>query len=870
VFGALGAALCGAEQLQRLYQFSFTPEPYEAANFESDASPVTLSGRSPKECDSPLDFTSASVSYVALALTDLGQGCFSGSAYANGDFPIVLGTVRLGSQSFDAFEIRPPEAQASQFVASGQQLYVQLNGSLAHQLYRLEDGALVRLAELQAADGAFVPTGIAVQGLSTASVYLIIPPGDVAPGPTRRTLSGQGVTECEEVFPESEVFGDITLAAMRQGTGNCWTDGRYSNSGFLVEKGALSSADATHAAFRISPPLNKPTEFTASQTKLYVRNAESQTLNVWTHSAAGFELLDTIEAVAGSYVKTSVRVDDLAETLLIVLQPSTTRMSIWPLEAEGVEAAYLAGSGEAFGLTARRFTVPGQPFVPDLHWDNGPGTHAGNYGTYKRFFVVKHADGREGVVWEDFENQAVKLTWLAADFLSSETLELVSLSSLLLVCAAGDDQGDVVLFLGSEGAPSDKTATSSAEVVKFNAAGTELLRKSLPTSAQEMNVYAFSSSGASIAWDTDSGTIGVSLARTMTRASDGLNHQGGIAFILDASTLEMIHNYGQTSGHSFANSLQVSAKDGWYLGMDLGDNYPRGINLWELKAAVPASWKKRLVYKFKTKHGTSPTSPAGTAYPEYTEISGGGQTFYKWSNDNYVYTELAHPGLHEMNDTVLVFFAGEAPPLDNSLVGQALNVARNVGFVKIPRDLTDDAVLSPGAVESGGFYTFGGTWSEQENRGISFLTSKTDAAESVSRLKTAQVNGLILLVWEVWSGTSYKRSEYMVVDQDGAILQPEASLAFPMKLPFADDVHLRSGKAVAYVGSSTKQLVRFEFCTEGCELPAATTTTGADGGDGDNAATSTMADSTSATQASFHISLTLCGLVCSFISLTCF
>ena len=76
-----------------------------------------------------------------------------------------------------------------------------------------------------------------------------------------------------------------------------------------------------------------------------------------------------------------------------------------------------------------------------------------------------------------------------------------------------------------------------------------------------MNIYAFSESGASLAWDEAGGTIACAIARTMTRAGDGLNHQGGIAIVLNASTLELITNYGQTSGHSFANSLQVSSKD---------------------------------------------------------------------------------------------------------------------------------------------------------------------------------------------------------------------------------------------------------------------------------------------------------------------
>ena len=56
--------------------------------------------------------------------------------------------------------------------------------------------------------------------------------------------------------------------------------------------------------------------------------------------------------------------------------------------------------------------------------------------------------------------------------------------------------------------------------------------------------------------------------------------------------------------------------------------------------------------------------------------------FYQWSNDNYVYTELAHPGLHEVNDALLVFFATESPPLDNSLVGKVMNVPRNVARIQ--------------------------------------------------------------------------------------------------------------------------------------------------------------------------------------------
>lgn len=57
----------------------------------------------------------------------------------------------------------------------------------------------------------------------------------------------------------------------------------------------------------------------------------------------------------------------------------------------------------------------------------------------------------------------------------------------------------------------------------------------------------------------------------MHKLSDGLNHQQGIAVILDKDSLGIVKNHGQTSGHSFSNYLLVN-NDGQFIGMDLGDN----------------------------------------------------------------------------------------------------------------------------------------------------------------------------------------------------------------------------------------------------------------------------------------------------------
>lgn len=65
------------------------------------------------------------------------------------------------------------------------------------------------------------------------------------------------------------------------------------------------------------------------------------------------------------------------------------------------------------------------------------------------------------------------------------------------------------------------------------------------------------------------------LARKMHPAADGLNHQGAIAFVVDSASLQLIQNFGQTSGHSLDMMLTTTCNY-QFLGVDLGDNFPRG------------------------------------------------------------------------------------------------------------------------------------------------------------------------------------------------------------------------------------------------------------------------------------------------------
>jgi hypothetical protein len=74
-------------------------------------------------------------------------------------------------------------------------------------------------------------------------------------------------------------------------------------------------------------------------------------------------------------------------------------------------------------------------------------------------------------------------------------------------------------------------------------------------------------------------SIGFFVSRKMTVANDGLNHQGSYGAVFSSNDLKLIKAFGQISSHSFANSLIAKEQDG-FIGIDLADNYPRGINYW--------------------------------------------------------------------------------------------------------------------------------------------------------------------------------------------------------------------------------------------------------------------------------------------------
>lgn len=579
----------------------------------------------------------------------------------------------------------------------------------------------------------------------------------------------------------------------------CYTDGKYSHKNYKVESGVAVADDGTtkYPAVRIHPPAQRAAKFLASNHVGYYRSGED--LDIFALEAGMLAKVGRTSAATGGYRKAEVinlsRVD---QPRIFAFIPQAQAFSPYQKIGAGSEAARIFEDA-TFSVDKYRIPVTGKIFNTARDFDFGPETHQAIYGQNRTFYVSPAANGL-AVIWQDRANQEIYLSQIDAAFAAPRQQKLASLTGHLLAAATADDTGNLYYLLIEKGEKSGSAASRRVVAFKAGADGKSLKQATLDASANGLNITAFGDNYI-CSMKYAGGKLGVIVSRTMHRSGDGLNHQGAIAVVLDAATLALVKNLGQTSGHSFGNAMTVD-RDNMFLAIDLGDNYPRGVHLHRFGAQRREG---KIVYTFKTEHGTSARSPAGRTYPAYTEISGGGKTFYKWSNDNHTYSEIG--GVHELADGIAVFFTGEpdstGKALNNARTGANHNDARNLGMVVVKRDFASgDHVISKGVNEKGGFYSFGGTFSEQENRGIIWLTGYKDKAKhNASRVKTAALEGgRILIIHEIWTNIGYSSTQLTVMQPATGQIMQTVNLGPILQLGWRDDLLVKDGKVYAVSG----------------------------------------------------------------------
>lgn len=584
----------------------------------------------------------------------------------------------------------------------------------------------------------------------------------------------------------------------------CYTSGTYNHNNFKVEQGKVKMGKLQFDAYKISEPQHKAKKFLASQHCIVYRFPKARNYTIYRLKAGKVDKEADIKASqikSNGFTKIkSLKVSHLKGDQVYFFAPSNQRISSFRQLSANTEGSQIKSIplGKVFKY---RFKVNGAVF------------HTGkDYNKNRQFFLLKNKRNEVAMIWQDQKNKNIYVSRFAVGFKNQKNIRLPTPQKAELLAAANDAAGNLyyITYRGSKG-------NTGIALYKTNALGRLIKTKRYDTSKKGLNIYSFRNYMVSL--KHAKGKLALMIGRTMHKSGDGLNHQGGIAVIFDANNLKLLRNTGQTSGHSFDNYLTVN-NEGKFLAIDLGDNYPRGINLHRFDETRRHS---QVVYTFKTEHGTRAVSPAGRKYDYYAAISRGGKKYYKWSNDNATYTELG--GVVEVNNGYVVLFTGEPSPsgkaLDNSRAGYISPDPRNLGFIKVRKDfekssargsqISDDLVRSRGITESGGFYTFGGRFSKQRNAGVKWLTNYRNKAQATARhLKVAKLgNGNIVLIWEVMVQKTkytqtYLNTYAMKIDVNGNTLVAPAKLGEHVRLGRRDDLLVLGNKVIIPSGNGTE------------------------------------------------------------------
>ena len=448
----------------------------------------------------------------------------------------------------------------------------------------------------------------------------------------------------------------------------------------------------------------------------------------------------------------------------------------------------------------------------DLHAIQNTGSPMASW----RNVLVSNAKTQQvGVLWQDARSGAIQITWVEPDLTDHHTILLEASDDGILVAGTTDPVGNIY-YLVIQKTPRKRVENIALQATlhKANAEGKALASKSVDMTRQAFNVWSFNSrSRGNMRFSK--GVLGLILPRTMYISDDGLRHQSAIAVTFSAKTLEVKRMLGVTSGHSKGNILTLNTK-GEFIGLDLGDNYPRGVHLHKFTATNKAS---AVVFTFKTAHGRRPRNGS----PIYDAISGDSETFYKWSNDNNTYTELG--GVVEARRSYSVIFSTDqsldGKVLDNSRAVRNCHDPRNLAMVRVIKRfqkagsgsvVRDDLMVGlpkDNRVELGGFFDFSGGWAPQRVTGVIWLTQykANEAARSpqVIRLRDKGV----LVLWRK-TGPEGNSLRAMKIDKRGKL--PKQAMRLDLDLEFnREDRLVRVGDRIFLLAAEAGKPSRLYF-----------------------------------------------------------
>ena len=440
---------------------------------------------------------------------------------------------------------------------------------------------------------------------------------------------------------------------------------------------------------------------------------------------------------------------------------------------------------------------PNRPWMDMFHFDlsTSPPAAAGQTeappampGDVRRYLVMNDQTQQVGVLWQEPSSRRVYITWVNPGMTGVNCTPLPVLENANLTAGTWAPGGCLYYFM-VEQLPMDRPAGT---VLKGTMRLVRPDGKTIRELAVDMGPNAFNFANSN-GGDRGSMAYGKGfLAIIQPREMFG-GHQAAMAatFPADLSKTQLL---GNASSHSFGNVMTTNSL-GECIGIDLGDNFPRGVHLHKFTASRKAS---QVIFTYKTLHAYF----AGNNKDPYPEISPPGHTLYKWSNDNGTYTELG--GVVEGDKSYSVVFATDQTPegkvLDNLRIF-VNNEARNLAMLRIVKNfdrvssggtVVSDALMVPGdppgsKPETGGYYDFVGNWTAQRVTGVVWLTNYGlgEAAHAPHLIR--RHDGSILIVWEK-TGPEGPSLWAMVVHESGRKIVEPVQLAMDLILDRQDPI----------------------------------------------------------------------------------
>ena len=670
----------------------------------------------------------------------------------------------------------------------------------------------------------------------------------VAPGTSTQIASDEASGDsCDGNIDDVDTLGSLNVYAAFYQNG-CYSGGGYANSNYPIEMGKLTSGTSSYTAYRVAPAKVKASEFLASHHRLRMKFDAQTDYDIYSYVNNVFAKTCHIasnEITVGKFTESSCLADLDAltkPTIYFAIKSTDPKPSTLKTLSPGVAGAKLK---VLTGFADMNYYTIQQPDsrTPNDLLDSAEAPGEFHFAGMLHYNLMVLPQDKLGMVWQDRNAYKVYLTTLTADRMTTTitlprpTLATSSGKNYVLGSAAADELGNLYYVLIQAGnldpnynEDSNPTKTLSVVAMKVGAAGNILVQRELNGSGNPLQVTSYgdilsvTNTFNMCSVQVTGSEVGVMLSRQYPRGSDGLNHQGAHAYVLNRDTLAMKKSWGQTAGHSMGHILAKSVDGLKFTALELGDNFDRGVLLHRFTSARKDS---RVVYTFKTAHEQEPKELSDGSETPFYQYDDEDNATYEWSNDNRVYTELA--GLVEDGAGYSVLFTSEHDSngrvLNNASAIKGLNDPRNIGFIKVRPDFqssTNSGTVVPDNLvktsnstmpETGEYYAYNGSLRAQRVAGVKWLTNYTDKAINASRAKgLALPNGNTLVLWEEWSESEYLNTKMMVINPQGGIVTSTKVLGSQLRLHRIDKLLVKGNAVWAVSGNkTTHQLELIEF-----------------------------------------------------------